>query len=227
MKKLKKLQELLRHAPVMNFIHKHALSLSMLIGFAVTFAVAGFVSFVGDCETVADEVLRLHILANSNSAEDQQFKYALRDCILEAFADKLGGSDNLEAAIETSLILLPQIEEASRIFAAEKHYNTEITAEITQMYFPTRVYEEVTLPAGKYTALRLTVGDGEGDNWWCVMFPAMCVPAVSAEPVDSETKVVDAASVVSIPDSLKTSRPKVRFAVYETLSGVFRKQQPA
>ncbi|MCL2070750.1 MAG: stage II sporulation protein R [Oscillospiraceae bacterium] len=208
---------------IADLLKKHALSIAMLAGAIASVAIAGFGSFAADCERIPDEVLRLHIIANSDSKEDQQFKYKLRDRILQNFTPILGECGTLESAKRTSESLLPEIEKLSREFAAENNYNTEITAEITEMYFTTRVYDNLTLPAGNYTALRITIGEGNGKNWWCVMFPLLCVPAVAD---NSEVETTDAINVrnASTEDGNEAANdaPKVKFAVFEFLSGFFK-----
>jgi stage II sporulation protein R len=191
-----------------NILKRHGLDLAMLIGAAAAIAVAGFASFVLECERIPDGVLRLHIVAESDSEQDQQLKYQIRDHILESFAGQLQDSDSLEESVEKSRELLPQIESAARRLAERE----DITAEITEMYFTTRKYDTGTLPAGTYTALRITIGDGNGGNWWCVMFPALCLPAVS------EPRTV---SVINLPDSV-TDSPRIKFALFEFLNSFFK-----
>jgi stage II sporulation protein R len=188
-------------------LRTHILDLSMLIGAVAAIAISGFTAFALECERIPQGVLRLHIIAESNSPEDQQFKYELRDFILENFASQLQDFDSVEQSIEKSRELLPEIEEKSQEFA-----NRSISAEIVGMYFPTRRYDTGTLPAGNYTALRITIGEGQGENWWCVMFPALCIPAVSEN---------QAVPVISIPESV-TDSPRVKFAVFEFFNNLFR-----
>ena len=190
-----------------NLLKTHGLDISMLIGTICAIAVASFISFAQECEKLPLGILRLHIIAESNSEQDQQLKYELRDYILDEFASRLQDSDCLEAVLAKSHELLPEIREKSLEFT-----NMAVSAEITTMYFPTRRYDTGTLPAGNYTALRLVIGEGNGENWWCVMFPALCLPAVS------ETNTVPA---LNVPETV-TDSPRVRFAVFEFLSGLIR-----
>ena len=198
----------------------------MLAGVIAAIAVSGFTSFASECERIPDKVLRLHIIADSDSLEDQAFKYELRDYILEGFAGELSGCDSLESALEKSGLLLEEIEIAAREFATLKDYKTtDITAQITEMYFTTRVYDSAvlnrrqTLPAGNYTALRITIGEGKGENWWCVMFPLLCIPACTE--TDREGGEEREVPAINLPESV-TSSPKVKFAVFEFLSGLFK-----
>jgi stage II sporulation protein R len=119
----------------------------------------------------------------------------------------------LESAVQKCEKILPLIEEGAREFALSQGYDEEITAEITKMRFNTRVYDTATLPAGEYTALRIRVGEAKGKNWWCVMFPALCLPAVS-EPKS------DTVPVINLPETVQDS-PKIKFAVFEFLSVFF------
>jgi stage II sporulation protein R len=195
-----------------NTLKKHALTLSMLIGAVISVMIAGFSSFAGECEKLPDSVLRLHIIANSDSKADQDFKLQLRDFILDNFSSQLQACDSLESACNAAEDLLEEIQIKATEFALLHDCETQIKAEITQMYFTTRIYDSGTLPAGYYTALRITIGEGKGKNWWCVMFPLLCVPAVG------ETQ---AAPVINLPETV-TDSPKIKFAVFEFLSGLFK-----
>jgi stage II sporulation protein R len=187
----------------------------MFIGTVVTIMVAGFTSFASECERLPDTVLRLHVLAESNSEEDQDFKYKVRDYILENFTQPLSESETLEEANQTATELLVEIESSVQAYTNRD----DIKAEITEMYFPTRVYDTGTLPAGTYTALRITIGEGLGENWWCVMFPLLCLPAVTENQSEPQAKQVLPA--VSLPEKV-TESPKVKFALFEFFSGFFR-----
>lgn len=151
---------------------------AILLGAAAAIVVSSFVSFAFESERVPDEVFRLHILANSDSEEDQMLKYALRDMILEDFNNIFEGCENAvdaASAAEKNLLL---IEQKAQEFVKSQGYNYTVKAEVTEMYFTTRVYgDTLTLPAGNYKALRILIGEGKGQNWWCLMFPPLCLPA--------------------------------------------------
>ena len=202
-----------------NLLRKNTLSITMMLGAIGAVAVAGFTSFASECERLPDKVLRLHIIADSDSEEDQRFKAQLRDQLLQEFSPVLSECDSLESAKQTGRKLLPEIERVSRDFADERNYVAEITAEITKMYFTTRVYDSFTLPAGNYTALRITIGEGAGQNWWCVMFPPLCVPAVTADSQLARNSAIDA---VHIPES-GGNGTQIKFALFEFLSALHQK----
>ena len=133
-------------------------------------------------QELSDKVVRLHVLANSDSEEDQALKLKVRDRIL-AYAEPLlaGAADRQEA----EALLRGRVLELERIAAEEIRadgYDYSVTIELEDTVFPTREYEGFTLPAGKYLALRAIIGAGEGRNWWCVMFPPLCAAASAEVP---------------------------------------------
>lgn len=143
--------------------------------------------FGQQCGQVRQEVLRLHILANSDSAADQEVKLQVRDAVLETTGDLFSAAGTLEEAQAAAAENLPAIEDAARRVLEEEGYSYPVKAELTRMYFDTREYgEDTTLPAGEYQALRLSLGEAKGHNWWCVMFPPICVPAAAQAGEETE-----------------------------------------
>lgn len=183
-------------------------------GLIFSLAFGAFEVFAEDCGEVRNEVLRLHIPANSDSDEDQAVKLELRDFLLGEYGNELSACSNLSSAEERARELLPEIEQRCTEFLHERGFNYGAKAELTDMYFTTREYDRLILPAGEYTALRITLGSGEGHNWWCVIFPQLCLPAVS-EPTDNAENVLESFG--------KPQNVTVKFAVYEWLQGVFGK----
>lgn len=183
---------------------KAIIDILMALGLVLSISLGGIKGFAQECESIQDKVLRLHIPANSDSASDQRIKLRLRDHILNIYGEQLAYETDISAAKEHIQALLPAIEAECCAFLRENGADYSAAAELTEMYFTTRTYEDVTLPAGEYTALRITLGSGEGKNWWCVMFPPLCIPVVS-EPTEA------------LPDSLygEGETVEIRFAVYE------------
>lgn len=155
------------------------IELSLILGMAIAVFCAGFCNFAKEYEGITDTVFRLHILANSDSEEDQALKLKVRDAVLEEtgyiFADKASAGESAAAAKE-NLEAIHQIAERT---IRENGYDYSVNCEVTEMRFDSRVYDSLTMPAGEYSALRITIGSAEGKNWWCVMFPPLCVPAVT------------------------------------------------
>lgn len=186
----------------------------LILGTALSTAAGAFLVFSENCDTVHSEVLRLHIPANSDSSEDQAIKLRLRDFILEEYGARLGECETLEEAETRAASLLPEIEEASAAFLRENGFSYGAKAELVTMDFPTREYDRLILPAGEYRAIRITLGSGEGHNWWCVIFPQLCLPAVSEQDNASAEQVLDSFG--------KPQRIKVKFALYEALQGLVK-----
>lgn len=133
----------------------------------------------GTCEGVRENVVRLHILAHSDSAEDQALKLKVRDAVLAACADWQAVAATPEEALLLAQERLPQLQAVAQQTVASEGYDYPVTARVCRMYFTTRQYDTVTLPAGMYDAVRLSIGAGEGQNWWCVMYPPLCVGAAT------------------------------------------------
>lgn len=157
------------------------MELACLMGMAGALTIAAFGQSAQTWHGLEEDVLRLHILANSDSAEDQLLKYAVRDAVLEegsVYFENLSSCADAKAAAAGCL---PQLEEIARRTVAERGYDYTVTAELAETVFDERVYEDVTMPAGVYDAVRICIGEAAGQNWWCVMYPPLCVPAASEE----------------------------------------------
>ena len=144
------------------------------------------VGFDAKCDDLRNNVLRLHILANSDSVADQNLKIAVRDAILATGCTEFESCTNLEQAISCAENSIHVFKRAAEKTVKECGYNYDIEIMLDKTYFDTRVYDDFTLPAGFYNALVVKIGEAKGKNWWCVMFPAICVPAATdAELSDS------------------------------------------
>ena len=183
----------------------------MAAGAALSLLLGSFGGFARECEEIPQEVLRLHIPANSDSEYDQSMKLAVRDFVLEEYGEQLSGCETVEEAADRVRELLPEIEKSCCDFLAQQGAEYGAAAELTEMYFTTRQYENVTLPAGDYQALRITLGSGEGHNWWCVMFPQLCIPLASEPLPENELP----------PDFVTEGRVEIRFAVFEFFKSLF------
>ncbi len=143
--------------------------------------VLNLASFEGECEGVRGKVLRLHVVANSNSLSDQQLKLKVRDRIVMQSESLFSDCDRLDQAIEKAEQHLPDIVAAAREELAANNSDYDVRVTLREDYFPTKQYQSVTLPAGIYEAIRVEIGRAEGCNWWCVMFPMMCIPGASEQ----------------------------------------------
>ena len=171
--------------------------------------------FAGQCETISDRVLRVHVLANSDSQEDQALKLKVRDKVLECSAYMLDDAQDLNQAEALTEQNLQDIQKVAQEEVYRQGYDYPVKVELTNMHFNTRVYETVTLPAGEYDALRVSIGEAQGHNWWCVMFPPMCLPA--AEESKELQDVLDPAQIEIVEGG---SQYEVKFKTIEVLEDI-------
>jgi len=139
---------------------------------------------------LADRVLRLHVVANSDSDSDQARKLLVRDAVLAQASQLLEGVDdrrNAEAALAPHLDELAQAGEDA---LARTGRTDQVSVALADQWFPTKEYDGFSLPAGQYRALKVTIGEGRGRNWWCVVFPPLCMASVSEESVESAAEGV-------------------------------------
>lgn len=149
---------------------------------------------------LADRVLRLHVLANSDSGPDQALKLQVRDAVLEEARSLLPADATREEALELLAGALPDLARTGADAVAAAGYSYPVTASLEEnAWFPTKDYGPLSLPTGPYTALRLVIGAGAGQNWWCVVFPPLCLGAVS-EPAEPAAVLdgLDAAQVALV-----------------------------
>lgn len=138
-----------------------------------------FTDFNASCEDIRKNVLRLHIIANSDSQEDQELKLKIRDKLLEESPQLFDGAQNLETAIQQANLNLKKIEDTANSVIKENGFSYTAKARIGNSFFETREYDDFTLPAGTYKSLIIDIGKGDGKNWWCVIFPEICLPSAS------------------------------------------------
>lgn len=136
---------------------------------------------------LASQVIRLHVLANSDSEEDQALKLEVRDRVLETTSALLAGETEPQAA---AVLLDQHLDDIAQTAAQEisaQGHDDRVEVRLEQTWFPTRQYQGISLPAGNYLALRVLIGAAEGRNWWCVVFPNLCLPAVSERALEAST----------------------------------------
>ena len=152
--------------------------LALLLGLALAALLGARLD--GAQGALADKVLRLHVLANSDSQADQALKLRVRDAVLERAEGLLAGAGDRAEAEALLAARLPDLAAAGADAVGAAGYGYPVTVSLEDnCWFPTRVYEDFALPAGRYTALRVEIGAGAGRNWWCVVFPPLCLGSVS------------------------------------------------
>lgn len=200
------------------------IDIALLIGFVIAIIAGNFSAFANNCDDIRSSVVRLHILANSDSKEDQQLKLMVRDRLLSSSDEIFGDADSIEIAEANVDANLRKIEDISREVIEENGSDYEVHAELANMYFTTRVYDNITMPAGYYDALRITIGEAKGRNWWCVLYPPLCLPAATQE--NSPNEEVGAANTDDYftneqSDIIEQSSDyEVKFAIVEVVESV-------
>ena len=158
--------------------------LALLLGVAA--AALWGVRLDGEQAALADKVVRLHVLANSDTQEDQALKLAVRDAVLAAADGVVPAGAELEEAEQALTQALPAIADAGARVVGEQGYSYPVTASLEHdVWFPTKEYTDFAFPAGEYTALRVTIGEGGGRNWWCVVFPPLCLGSVTENTAET------------------------------------------
>ncbi len=199
---------------------RHKFELSIIIALIVSIFV-GIDTCSANCEDIRENIFRLHVIANSDSQEDQQLKLAVRDRIISIGGDIFAQVHNKQEAKMIVRPMLSEFQRAAEDVIKEQGYDYPVKVTISNEYFNTRIYEKVTLPAGKYDALRVIIGSGEGKNWWCVMFPPMCLPA--AEETEALNQVLSEEDLQFVSDYQDY---EVRFKIiewYENIKNWFHK----
>lgn len=157
------------------------LALSMAAVLVVTTAAASVDSFARQCAAVRGQTLRLHVVAHSDAQQDQDNKLLVRDAIVARYSPILSAGDDAQTAFRLTGFLLGDIEATAGKTLRAAGDSHPVSAEVCRMYFGTSTYDDgLTLPAGEYAALRVVIGDGGGKNWWCVMYPPLCIPAAGS-----------------------------------------------
>jgi stage II sporulation protein R len=137
-------------------------------------------------EKIYESVVRLHVLANSDSKDDQALKLKVRDAILAYTSPKVIDSASREEAIEILQNELDEIEKIAEQVVKEQGYDYEVEVTLTLEDYPTRNYESMSFPSGQYVSLRVLIGEAKGQNWWCVLFPPLCLSAASEKAENEE-----------------------------------------
>ena len=198
-------------------ISSKAFNLALFFGLMCAICLS-FADFNVSCEDLRTNVLRLHIIANSDSTPDQQLKLKIRDSILKESTNFFNEAQNTEDAV---LIAQDNIEHycdiANRVIK-ENGFSYKATASVGNSYFETREYEDFTLPAGYYKSLIISVGEAKGKNWWCVIFPEVCIPAATGN-------LSDTVSEKSSEVANRSNRYIMRFKaveIYENIKNLFK-----
>ena len=172
---------------------------------------------------VYDTVLRLHVLANSDSEEDQALKLKVRDAVLDVTAPLLEGVTTRDGAEQVIRNHMTDIQKAAEAVVAKNGATQAVTVFLDMEDYPTRNYESCAFPAGEYLSLRVCLGDAEGQNWWCVLFPPLCLSAAT-ENEDAEDAFIQVGLTkdqYGIITETENSKYRLRFKILETIQEWF------
>ena len=178
---------------------------------ALTVACIWLWGIVTDSGDLRENLLRLHVVGASNSDEDQAVKLQVRDAVLGSLEEGLRDMTDPQDAWDYVARMLPQVETAANRVLAAAGFSETVQVSLTEETFPTREYDTFSLPAGVYKALRIVIGEGEGKNWWCVVFPQLC---------GADGEFVETASTAGLDPELAKSLEgeyELRFWVLEKL----------
>lgn len=180
---MKKLSNLLK-----NSKFKTIITLSFLLFIYTSICAFSYAEYIST--DISNSVFRLHVLANSDSKEDQDLKYKVRDSLLNYMNSICNNCSNKEEAISLVEKNKDMFKQVALDTIHNEGYNYDVNINIGNFDFPTKTYGDISLPAGSYDALRVEIGEAKGQNWWCVMFPPLCFVDVSSGIVPDESKEI-------------------------------------
>lgn len=177
---------------ILNFIKNPKVKMVTILSFLLfVYTSICAISYAQNVSTdIADSVFRLHVIANSDSEEDQNLKYIVRDNLLSYMKEICSDCTNKEEAIRIVQEHSKDFEQIAKTTINEQGYSYDVKINIGNFEFPTKTYGDISLPAGYYDALRVEIGEAKGQNWWCVMFPPLCFVDVTSGVVPDESKEV-------------------------------------
>ncbi len=177
---------------ILSFIKNPKVKMVIILSFLLfIYTSICAISYAQNISTdIADSVFRLHVIANSDSKEDQDLKYIVRDNLLSYMNEICSNCETKQEAINIVTENKDKFEEIAKSTIKEQGFSYDVKINIGNFEFPTKNYGDILLPAGYYDALRVEIGEAKGQNWWCVMFPPLCFVDVTSGVVPEESKEV-------------------------------------
>lgn len=193
---------------------------SLLIGIIVC-CMVNISAFSKECSSIRNKLLRMHVIANSDSEFDQSLKLKVRDAVLKEGRELFDGTITASQAQEKILPNVERLKESALSVIESENADYDVSVKVVNEYFKTRTYDnKVTLPAGYYTAVKVVIGEGKGKNWWCVMFPPMCLPAANTDCKIDDVLNEEQCNIVE-----NGNRFKFKFKLVELCQELFKKQK--
>lgn len=191
---------------------------AVLISLVITVIFSSFVGIEKQCENLHENVVRLHIIAENDTEKAQEIKLKVRDKLLENSKELFSGATNKQTALLKINENLGKIKEICKQTLLENNCDSQVTVGVEKMFFNLKNYETFVMPSGIYDALKITIGDGGGKNWWCVMFPPMCLSACIDRETLTQTLGEDGGEFIE-----KTPKYVARFKILEYIEKLFTK----
>ena len=194
--------------------------LILMLTLSMLFIVLGFLPVHSEAE-LYDNVLRIHVIANSDSDEDQALKLKVRDAILAYVSPRVIDSSSREDAMRIINDEMDEIEKIAQSTVYNHGYDYDVDVTLTLEEYPTRNYEAMSFPSGEYVSLRVLIGEAEGQNWWCVLFPPLCLSAATEQGSNEEAFIAvglnsDQYKIITESDDVKY---QLRFKLLEAIYG--------
>ncbi len=197
---------------------KRDITLAIVSAFCLSVCLS-FAGFELRCQDLRENILRLHILANSDSDADQSVKLKVRDRLLYETEKIYSTAKTKEEAAEITNNNIEFLKSVAEEVLKDEGFNYGAEISVGDAYFETREYENFTLPAGNYQAVRVLLGDAKGKNWWCVMFPSLCIPAAGNQHSLDEAVGENSAEIAENPTKFKMEFKMVE--IFENIKHYF------
>lgn len=196
----------------------------------MTISISGEVKKISTAsEDYKHKLIRFHVIANSDSDEDQNLKLKVRDAIINYLQPKLLESESIEESESIIKKEYDELEKISKNIISENGYDYDVKVGIDYSEFPTKQYSNIVLPAGEYKALRIIIGEGKGKNWWCVMFPPLCFVDEQKGIIDKDTDdklrevlTEEEYELISQKTSKQMNRVQVKFKIVEIIQNIIK-----
>ena len=204
-----------------NFIKNSKVKRTLIILILLCiFILISAISYVDAVSTdISNSVFRLHVIANSDSQEDQELKYKVRDAVLEYMSSIAKDCSTKEEIVELAINHKQEFYDIDKQVIIDNGYDYDVNINIGNFEFPTKYYGDISFPSGNYDALRIEIGNSSGQNWWCVMFPPLCFVDVTSGVVPDESKLVLQDTLTdeeySIISNQTSSDIKLKFSLIE------------
>ena len=205
---------------MINILKKYKFEISLAVGLLITI-LTGCAFAWNDAKDIKDSIVRMHIIANSDSKEDQALKLKVRDEILSLATQLTKDANNAEEILDILSNNTELLEKTAGKVVIDSGYDYTVAISTERNYFPTKNYGELTLPAGKYNALRVELGDASGENFWCVIFPPLCLNVAKETEIDINKEfdnIIDEQQAALILNNNDDNRINIKFKVVEVMA---------